>query len=68
LPPLVHTPFRFRAHRFSAEDAETAAKILRHKDLYDVLGVTRTAVEKDLVKAYRKVRRSCIVCLCACAL
>lgn len=41
---------------YSEKDVEVARRVVRCKDLYEVLQVPRTASEAEIKKAYRKVR------------
>lgn len=40
--------------KYSAEDAKIAKEILKSKDYYQMLGVTKTVGEADLKRAYKK--------------
>ncbi|CAF3659782.1 unnamed protein product [Rotaria socialis] len=42
-------------NEYSAEEVEAVRKIKTCKDLYEILGVSKTASEADLKKAYRKL-------------
>jgi DnaJ family protein B protein 12 len=43
------------SHDYTPEEAEAVRKIKTCKDLYEILGVSKSATEADLKKAYRKL-------------